>query len=177
MRSAEKLVELVKANRIKQDYLYALADSKKLALYVITFAGIVWFLSKDSVNRYEHYGYFTALQGFEIAVLFWFARAGKKTKSMLIAACVLYISLWILEYILLGFPGDLYEGYNGHHVNTPGRYATQSYATARVFGFVYPVLYQLFKLVFGWIVYRTYLRCKKYQDLPDRIHKELEHWR
>lgn len=175
-RSPERIKTLLKANKLKLNFEYALKGLYAISIVVFVVGGVTYGLSSEEVNQNEVFGWFTLIQGFSITLVFvWVKHFGRH--SLLLPALIVYLFIWLVELVFYGFPNDLLEAYNHHYVNYPPSFKIRSNtAVARGLGFIFPILYVGMKLSIGWLLFLSYRSYAKYKALSQADKDELNHF-
>lgn len=181
-RTAEKpkntslsIAELNNYNSIRLNAKYAKESIVRVPKLILILGIITWILSSEKLNQNAVFAYSTLIQGAALFVLFYLMKKNNDIK-MLTYALGFYFLIFAIELLFFGFPNDFFEAYN--HVELNYRITHKigpgvGYGIGRTLGFLAPFVYLSIKILFGLLIFRTYLFVQKYIKVPFDIQNQL----
>lgn len=171
--SPQEMPKLLSAQRVKKAYELRLKNCLVAPVLIILMGFIVWGLSDEELNWNAPFGYFTIVQGLILLGLFAFIRQ-ERLNNLLVMVGGLFSVMWIIEIIAIGIPNDLYEVLYDPSYRFAQTGSSVRSGITRTFGFIFPFLYVVTKVIFAIVLFLPYFAFKKYDELDVQLKKDIE---
>lgn len=167
--------EILRENKKKINFEWSQHSLLRIPMMIIVLGIVVWVLGRPRVNDNAVFGIITFFTGIAIYIVLWLVKKYKMYQLLLIAFCLFFL-FFSVELIVLGFPNDFLNGYNGTRMELGSRRLTVTTggALARILAALMPFIYLALKLTFGVLLYMPYYHFRKYDELPTDIKNQIE---